>query len=356
MGVMNCILCNKVKVGGITQVVCNTCLRQYPSRPPMTKENLTHDYLIRELSLIDLSNKYGYNQSYIWSILVSSGVRLRTPHESHSTRIYTSKVAELCMKKLSPETLEKRSKLTKETLIQDYIVREMSTPNLAEKYGYTASQIWSHLNYHNIPTRTVKQATNTDKNRIRASDTQTKRLSNPTERLRISQTLESRDSGVRDKIGNSVRKFYIKYPKARIHQSKVQKELWSDPEYKTRMVGKLARSHNKAPSNLEKIMMAITERYNLPLRYVGNNGNIVIGGLRPDFISTNGIKLVVLTDGEYWHKDPYREVCTDQIYKESGYKVIHFSGNELKKTERSVIATIIRFEMRKTNETKKANQ
>ena len=83
--------------------------------------------------------------------------------------------------------------------------------------------------------------------------------------------------------------------------------------------------------------MDICKKHNLPYKYVGN-GKFWIEGRNPDFIESNGKKVVVEVFGRYWHsalysrKIPYRltQEGTLKHYKKYGFKCIILWDNELK--------------------------
>jgi DNA-binding transcriptional regulator YiaG len=86
-------------------------------------------------------------------------------------------------------------------------------------------------------------------------------------------------------------------------------ELWKNPEYLEHMrevhknsenVRKSIENLKYRPTSLERKLMQIIEKYNLPYSYVGD-GSFRIGRLNPDFINNNGQKIAVDVFGDYWH-------------------------------------------------------
>lgn len=84
--------------------------------------------------------------------------------------------------------------------------------------------------------------------------------------------------------------------KYRKNQRKAQKKLWQDPEYKEKMIKRLAKGlmNGVRPTGLEKQMIKIIQKHNLPYKYVGD-GSFLIGWKNPDFIQTNGKKICLET-------------------------------------------------------------
>ncbi|GAH86571.1 unnamed protein product, partial [marine sediment metagenome] len=72
-------------------------------------------------------------------------------------------------------------------------------------------------------------------------------------------------------------------------------ELNKKPEFiKKRLKGLI-----KKPNKPEKIMINLIKKNNLPFNYVGN-GQIIIEGFCPDFLSKNP-KQIIEVFGDYWH-------------------------------------------------------
>ncbi len=81
--------------------------------------------------------------------------------------------------------------------------------------------------------------------------------------------------------------------------------------------------------------MNIIGKYHLPLEYVGNYA-FWIGRLNPDFIATNGRKIIVEIFGRYWHEKtknlPYLRTEKGRIeyYQTFGWLCLIFWEEELK--------------------------
>lgn len=75
-------------------------------------------------------------------------------------------------------------------------------------------------------------------------------------------------------------------------------------------------------------------------KYVGN-GQVPIGNLRPDFINTNGKKLIIEFFGDYWHD--FEDIGEkEKIYAEHGYRLLVIWSNELKDSE-YIVSKVSRF-------------
>lgn len=85
------------------------------------------------------------------------------------------------------------------------------------------------------------------------------------------------------------------------------------------------------PNKPEKIMINIIKENNLPFNYVGN-GQVIIGGFCPDFLSKNP-KYIIEVNGDYWHNLPKakeKDKRKLKTYSKYGYKTLTIWEHELK--------------------------
>ena len=141
---------------------------------------------------------------------------------------------------------------------------------------------------------------------------------------------------------NALGSTHTYYPTKEAKEKK--KRTWES--HRDKNVRNTILASKQRPTGPELIMMDIIKDYNLPFRYNGNNAGVIIGGLCPDFISTNGVKVVLLVDGHYYHSDMSREIEADEAYRNNGYEAIHFTDTELCNTVDNFIATEIELKMK----------
>lgn len=84
--------------------------------------------------------------------------------------------------------------------------------------------------------------------------------------------------------------------------SRLAKLRWQDPEF----FKKSFKAFSRRPTSLEKQMMEIIRKYNLPYKYTGD-GSFLIGWKNPDFVNTNSEKKVIEVGNIYHHPYPYAE-------------------------------------------------
>ena len=110
--------------------------------------------------------------------------------------------------------------------------------------------------------------------------------------------------------------------------------LWSELERsgkKEEHIKKLLKvtylAMEKRPTNPEKKLIRIIEKYNLPFKYTGD-GKFWIGRMNPDFISTNKEKICIEVFGRYWHTEDDIEKRS-KYFAKYGWKMIVFWEDEL---------------------------
>lgn len=102
------------------------------------------------------------------------------------------------------------------------------------------------------------------------------------------------------------------------------------------------RAAQLKPTEPERKLSEIMERYNFPFKYVGN-GKVIIDKLCPDFINTDGNKQIVELFGDYWHTGAVKR--WDQF---EGSRIYHYA--------KFGFATLIIWESELSNESKVARK
>lgn len=101
-------------------------------------------------------------------------------------------------------------------------------------------------------------------------------------------------------------------------------------EDKEKRMKAVLKSLNRRPTGLERKLIELTKKYNLPYRYVGD-GNFFIEYFNPDFINCNGEKIIIETYSDYWHNLPdyvERDKRRIETYKKYGYKTLILWGSD----------------------------
>ena len=202
--------------------------------------------------------------------------------------------------------------INKGKLIHEYVDLKFSVNELALGYETDTGTLADLLRSWGVKVRNSAEANKTVRMRKKNSKGLTRYFSNPKNRETLSDTME----------------VVMNQPEVTSRLSVAMKKRWSDPVKRDNIVRNWVKSSHVRPSELEEIMIEVIKDYDLPFRYNGNNGDVVVGGLCPDFVHNN-LKVVILVDGEIYHKDFEREIRIDETYRVAGYGVIHFSGTEL---------------------------
>lgn len=180
-------------------------------------------------------------------------------------------------------------------------------------------------------------------------------------RIGIPQTLESnlkRSIALKGKPGNkhtleSKRKLHLanlgnkhsELTKRKMSYS--HKQNWSSltQEEKSAWLSNIRKSCQSSPNVPEQILLNLLDS-NIPEYKYSGDGAIIIGGLIPDFVNTNGRKKVIEIFGDYWHRNDNPQ---DRINKfaEFGFGCLVIWEHELKqKTEQELIEVIKGFNER----------
>ena len=112
---------------------------------------------------------------------------------------------------------------------------------------------------------------------------------------------------------------------------KIMKNLWAKEEFRDNQRKLILKSLCKKPNKPETIMINIIKENNLPFNYVGD-GQVIIGGFNPDFLSKNP-KWIIELNGDYWHSLPdiiKKDKRKYKTYKKLGYKTLIIWEHELK--------------------------
>ena len=109
-----------------------------------------------------------------------------------------------------------------------------------------------------------------------------------------------------------------------------KKKNWENKDYREKSIKNMLKALIKRPTSYEQQIIKLCDKFNLPFKYVGN-GQVIIAGLNPDFIETNGKKIVIETYCKYWHykRNENYESDRQKIFSKYGYKIIFLNENEL---------------------------
>jgi len=85
-----------------------------------------------------------------------------------------------------------------------------------------------------------------------------------------------------------------------VHEKQIAS--WQDPELRERRIQNTLKGLLKRPTSLEQRFIKFFTDYRLPFKYVGD-GSFLIGYKNPDFVNTNGRKIVIEVSNSFFHRD-----------------------------------------------------
>jgi G:T-mismatch repair DNA endonuclease (very short patch repair protein) len=158
------------------------------------------------------------------------------------------------------------------------------------------------------------------------------------------------------KASDNSKKMWEEHPELRVKRGADAKKMWQDPEIRSRILSnrsifwgdkdnpkviqarkKMMAGMNISPNKPERTVQSILDEL-VPneWEFVGD-GQVILGGLNPDFINVNGKKLILEVFGDYWHKQqvkPYRvNEERIKIYADYGYNTLIVWEKETKDIE-----------------------
>jgi very-short-patch-repair endonuclease len=232
-------------------------------------------------------------------------------------------------------------KLTKEYLEEKYIHTNKTKEEIAIEVGCSPQSVANYLKKYGLSNKKFKGRdekgrfvkghknwneglTKNDDPRLAHVSRRLKEVS-PTSRLEVRKKLSKIQKEHFSKPENRERLRMIAKAAWRNSQfrnkiSRLRKQMWENPEYRIKTVRKILKGWHKKPTEPEKRLITIIEKHGLPFVYNGNNGNVIIHGKVPDFISTNGSKIVVEVFGRVFH-DPEESIVKVRYHQtEEGRK------------------------------------
>jgi len=125
------------------------------------------------------------------------------------------------------------------------------------------------------------------------------------------------------------------------HKEKIRqagKRLFSNREYREKRLELMLKALLKRPTSLEKRMMDLIQKHNLPYKYTGN-GSFWIGypPKNPDFVNINGEKKLIEVGNIYHHQGDYIEKRREH-YAQYGWESYIFIKDVL--DEKQILAVL----------------
>ncbi len=340
----------------------------------ITRDELYHRYVGLQQSASDIAKEIGCSYPTILGRLTEYQIPIRSGREAHNIQNYRTKFeTEL------PETELRRL----------YVDQQMGVRGIGVLCNCSANCVRNNLRRRGIPIRTRKEAQATPactagrakaiaKGRTQEAREHKRKLNNerykdprekektgfatrqafladPTIITRRTASLlatHAADPLIRQRSSEQIKKYWSD-PENRRRKGEVFRAMWSDPEYRERQVRrrrefwasgspelierrkKMIAGLNLRPNKPETAVFDLLEElFPSEWKYMGD-GQVIIGGLNPDFININGKKLIVEVFGDYWHTQklkPYRiNEGRREVYAAYGYRTLIIWERETKK-------------------------
>jgi hypothetical protein len=121
----------------------------------------------------------------------------------------------------------------------------------------------------------------------------------------------------KQKISNSNR--------GKIRSKETRKRISDAVQHQLELTGKSGKI--VFPTSYERKIIGLCKDKNLPFKYVGN-GKLWIERMNPDFIETNGRKMLIETYCIFWHSKDY-EKKRGKLFSKYGFKTLFLNDKDL---------------------------
>ena len=137
----------------------------------------------------------------------------------------------------------------------------------------------------------------------------------------------------KEKIRNGSRKWWKNKDNKERHR-KIMIQYWKDKTWAENVIKAQLKGMFKRPTSLERQMIDIIKKHNLPYKYTGD-GSFLIGYKNPDFINTNGEKICIEIYYDYFKIRDFGscknyEIKRSNHFSKYGWKTVFVNTNQRK--------------------------
>jgi len=254
------------------------------------------DNSVLHLQTEEVRKKRGQAVSDHWAGLSDREVesRLRNSVNSESARLQANESLRQTWDGFSFEERQDRTE-------------QMNTEEANRKKGEAAEAWWAGFTLEEKETK-LKEGINSEKSRAKAEESLRRFYSTLSEGEKSERTSQMRTEGALEAL------------------SQAQKRVWAKRSLKEkqRLMGNLTKAAivGTEPTRPEKCLEEFLDRHYPGMFKLNHRGDIRIGRRYPDFISTNGRKIVIESFGTPWHTYSRTEDEIVSEYREFGYNCI----------------------------------
>lgn len=229
----------------------------------------------------------------------------------------------------------------------------LSSQQIGPLFGVSWATIVRRLHQWNVPVRFIYSAWN--KGLTATTDERVAKYSMKVTRMAGKvHTPEARAKmSISQKGKNTWSKGSEKSEETKRRNSEASKWNWQNPEYRTKVIQGMIRANHHRPTKPEQRLIAIIDKNNLPFKYTGD-GSFIIHGVNPDFVNSNGAKLVIEVFGDYWHSNQRNQLTWKRtelgrimLFNSYGFNCMIFWESELNLLSDKAIADRIKNETRR---------
>jgi hypothetical protein len=161
-----------------------------------------------------------------------------------------------------------------------------------------------------------KRRRHTEETKKLLSVGQTKRWEDPKYRITFKGRHHSEETKKKMSLTRSGKTFTEE------HKRKISESLKTEENIK-----KMIENTHKRPTGYEKKIIDLCEEYHLPFKYVGDE-QVIICYRNPDFIETNGRKLLIETYCAFWHTKDYA-IKREKLFAKYGFRTLFLNDDDL---------------------------
>jgi len=281
------------------------------------------------------------------------GITLVCPICGREFKAWPSEARKYCSKECYVKSQPRKHnwQRLKETLRELYIVRKLTTIEIAKRLNCNPKTVTYWMDKFDIPRRTpseifkMNNPTKRPDVRKKLSEKQKLRGQSPEEKKRRSELAKNlwKNSDYRKRVTERISKSLMgnKYRKGIPHSEEAKRKIgeaskrqWKNTEYARKVITAL----QSKPNECERKLIKLIEENHFPFKYVGD-GQVVIDGQVPDFIATDGSRKVIELFGTPWHdpnhsekiqiKPSRTENAKRKFYESHGYDCLILWDDEL---------------------------
>jgi hypothetical protein len=207
-------------------------------------------------------------------------------------------------------------------------IAALKDENRRREVGQRSKALWQNPEYRAKIIEKRRLLWQNPEHREKISLSSKRNWQTPEYRKRILEVLKNnhKSGKVKRAVSEAAKRLWSK-PEHRAYMSQILRKLWSNAQYRSMMIEKILKGLFKRPTSFEQKIIDLCSKCGLPFRYVGD-GSVIINYANPDFIATNGKKLLI----EVYHshfKPPNYEEMRAKCFATYGFKTLFLNENDI---------------------------